>query len=105
MRRQVGPKPFAVSLAAAVIGAGLAAAAGAFSGWALASSPNPGVYGNLLKGVAARSLSDVWAVGGTARSASNDTLALHWNGSSWTVVPTANPVSNCQDGNIQLPGN
>jgi hypothetical protein len=35
---------------------------------------------NTLTGVAARSATDVWAVGGT--------LAMHWNGRSWTRVAT-----------------
>jgi hypothetical protein len=43
--------------------------------WSLyASPPNP------LAGVAARSATDVWAVG--------ETLAMHWNGRSWTRVAT-----------------
>ncbi len=33
---------------------------------------------------------DVWAVG-TIRHGFQKTLAAHWNGSAWTVVPTPNP--------------
>lgn len=90
---------------AVVAAACLAAAAEAFSGWAVVPSPNVGTYGSLLKGVSARTASDAWAVGGTARSSSNDTLAVHWNGSSWSAVSTPNPVASCQDGNIQWTGN
>jgi hypothetical protein len=41
-----------------------------------------------LDGVAAFAPDDVWAVGFSGAIAR--TLAEHWNGSAWTVVPTAN---------------
>jgi hypothetical protein len=44
--------------------------------------------------VAAISHTDVWAVGGTQdANAVWHTLAMHWDGSKWNVVPTANPGS------------
>src|SRR5438128_1318410 len=60
----------ATAIAAAVVVSGLAAGAGAFGAWAVVSSPNAGVYGSLLQGVNARTASDAWAVGATARSTS-----------------------------------
>jgi hypothetical protein len=39
-----------------------------------------------ITGVSADSTSDVWAVGGLA---GGGTTSLHWNGQSWSQVPTA----------------
>ena len=55
------------------------------------SSPNIGVGNNQLYGVAARSSSDVWAVG--ASTIMTDPLrvaplAMRWDGTGWTVPPT-----------------
>ena len=47
----------------------------------------------------------MWAVGVQATETSNDTLALHWNGRSWTVVPNKNPWPECEDGDILWNGN
>jgi hypothetical protein len=69
------------------------------------SSPNPGVYGNILWAMSAKNMGDVWAVGVQATASSNDTLAIHWNGAAWSATPTPNPVPNCEDGNIQWGGN
>jgi len=51
------------------------------------SSPNPDPSNNALDAVAVVSANDVWAVG----RAGNNTLAEHWDGSQWSVVPTPNP--------------
>jgi hypothetical protein len=67
-------------------------------------TPNPGVYGNILWGISAIRANDVWAVGVKATETSNDTLAIHWNGTSWTAVPTPNPDGECQDGDIMWSG-
>jgi phosphoesterase family protein len=57
--------------------------------WTVVPSPNPGALQNILYGVAAISDSDVWAVGAMQdANALWHTLAEHWNGSAWTVVPT-----------------
>jgi hypothetical protein len=79
--------------------------AGAFTSWSVAASPNPAIWGNILKGVAATSASDVWAVGNAATQTNNRTLIERWNGSTWTAVPSPSPSSSCQDGNIQWTGN
>jgi len=62
--------------------------------WSVVPSPSPGAAQDILYGVAALSDSDVWAAGGY-QDASRvwHTLAEHWNGSFWSVVPTANPGS------------
>jgi hypothetical protein len=67
------------------------------SDWNIVSSPNPDGDA-VLGGVSAASASDVWAVGVINASPTTCgphclTLAMHWDGSSWTVVPTPNPPS------------
>jgi len=65
--------------------------------WRIVRSPNAsfaGVDATFLKGVDAVAANDVWAVGfgedfGSLRSA---TLTLHWDGTSWTKVPSPNPA-------------
>jgi hypothetical protein len=42
--------------------------------------------------VAASSARDVWAVGGTNWFSPSQTLAEHWNGSSWTQIRTPSPA-------------
>jgi hypothetical protein len=100
---RIGRVAVAAAAASALLVA-LVPGAAAFTSWTVASTPNPAVYGNLLKGVAARTASDVWAVGGEATATSNQTLAVHWNGTAWTATSTPNPVARCQDGNIQWTG-
>jgi hypothetical protein len=61
------------------------------------SSPN-GAGNNTLFGVSAIDANDVWAVGVFVNSAGTDrTLAEHWNGTSWLIVPTPNPSSLSSD--------
>jgi hypothetical protein len=98
----------------AVIAAGLLVLASPAAGrmaepashtWSVSETPSPGFYGNIVRGVAARTPSDAWAVGVQATETSNDTLALHWDGLSWSAVPTPNPWPECQDGDILWSGN
>ena len=62
--------------------------------WTRVPSPSPEVTdGSFLTGVSAVSASGAWAVGWyylTGGEASN-TLILHWNGTSWTRMPSPNP--------------
>jgi hypothetical protein len=54
-------------------------------------SPTPSSSFSALNGVAAISASDIWTVGNAGISGSTDlTLTEHWNGSSWSVVPSPN---------------
>lgn len=61
-------------------------------GWNVVSSPNVNANPNLLSGTVTISANDVWAVG-YYDSTSNDiysTLTEHWNGTSWSIVPSPN---------------
>ncbi len=61
------------------------------SSWSVVPTPNVGAPGAVLQSVSCVSASDCWAVGETTNAAGNGLagLALHWDGASWTVVPTA----------------
>jgi hypothetical protein len=60
------------------------------SKWSVVPSPDPGSTGNHLYGVKAVGPDDVWAVGQQLGSAWPDrSLVEHWNGTSWSVVPSA----------------
>ena len=60
------------------------------SQWSIVDSPNPGIGGNQLNDVIARSPNDIWAVGYSPRSRYPGqealTLVEHWNGKQWSVV-------------------
>src|SRR5437773_2696774 len=58
--------------------------------WNAIASPSPG-QGNNLYGVAAISANNVWAVGAVQNSGMSQTLAEHWNGTSWKVIASPNP--------------
>jgi len=61
--------------------------------WSVVPSPNGSSSSN-LSAVAAVSANDVWAVGSSGNQRSGaQTLIEHWNGSSWSVVTSANPGS------------
>jgi hypothetical protein len=63
----------------------------ASSGWLVISSPNPGST-NFFYGVAAVSDSDVWSVGyDYASNSSQFTIAQHWDGSKWSMIPSPSP--------------
>jgi len=92
-------------LAAASPSAGHVMAEQSSPDWVISQTPNPGYYGNILWGITARTPSDAWAVGVQATETSNDTLAMHWNGTTWTAVATPNPWPECEDGDILWGGN
>lgn len=60
--------------------------------WQVVSSPNPGgsANSNVLYGITSISANDIWAYGASLNIASDlqSTLVLHWDGNSWTVVPS-----------------
>ncbi len=68
--------------------------------WAVVPSPDPtgSAYDNVLSGVAATSATDAWAVGYNNTPTPSgvpgppQTLTEHWNGTSWTVVPSPDPT-------------
>jgi hypothetical protein len=60
--------------------------------WSIVPSPNEYVRLNTLNGVFAISPSDAWAVGSDSSGTSDQTtLTMHWNGTSWTIVPSPSP--------------
>jgi hypothetical protein len=61
------------------------------SGWTRVATPSPGtgISGSTLDGVSAVSAADAWAVGNYETSGKVfKTLAVHWNGTRWSQVPT-----------------
>jgi erythromycin esterase-like protein len=64
--------------------------------WMLVPSPSPASpnRNNVLAGVAATSAADAWAVGQYHNNAArqDQTLIEHWNGTTWTQVPSPNPA-------------
>jgi hypothetical protein len=64
--------------------------------WSKVASPNAGSGANALSGVYTFSATDAWAAGDyctTSACAVEDTLILHWNGTSWSKVTSPNPSS------------
>ena len=66
-------------------------------GWSVVPSPNPDPNINILHAVAGIAGDDLWAVGRMARSYADTgvppgtrTLAMHWDGTSWSAVSTPN---------------
>ena len=65
--------------------------------WSIVPSPSPDNQINELRGVAALSATDAWAVGyssGIQSEANIDTLILHWDGATWSEVPSPNVALN-----------
>jgi hypothetical protein len=58
------------------------------------SPPSPGSGFNNLRGICAISASDIWAVGFYHDGTSYQTLAVHYNGSTWSSVTTPHPGTN-----------
>ncbi len=63
--------------------------------WSAVPTPHVGPEANSLYGVAALPDGTAWAVGIRTQASGHTTrsLAEHWNGHAWTVVPTPNPGS------------
>jgi hypothetical protein len=63
--------------------------------WSKVTSPNPGSAHNQLNSVAVVSANDIWAVGlyGNGNSGALQTLAEHYDGTSWSKVTIPNPGS------------
>ncbi len=61
------------------------------SAWSALPTPNIGNRWNALEAVSGASTNDVWAVGSWRHiSGLYQNLALHWNGTQWSIVPTPN---------------
>lgn len=64
-----------------------------FTFWRLVPTPNPAnTLDDRLRGLAAISASDIWAVGTQEPNSAPPSLTLagHWNGASWAIVSTPN---------------
>lgn len=63
--------------------------------WRVLSSANPSASGDYLYAVVAISATNTWSVGdylsGTGKTMIDQTLIEHYNGASWSVVPSPNP--------------
>ena len=83
-----------------LLGLGLSAVLSASPGadcaaaWGVVPSPNGGSGDqSVLSDLAVVSANDIWAVGNQGNGTSQiDTLIEHWNGSSWSVVPSPNGI-------------
>jgi hypothetical protein len=83
----------ALLLAGAVGGLGLAPAGAATAGCRSvtgAQPPTPGTDG-MLQAVVVLSPCDAWGVGAFHQDGILQTLAEHWDGANWTVVPSPDP--------------
>ena len=86
-------RPFILIVFGMLLAAGGALAQDICGTWNHSPTPNPNELFSQLRGVAAISAADVWAVGQYDSLAGTYTPLLravtaHWNGSSWSVVPT-----------------
>ena len=92
---------FSRRLTLAAITAGVlgltATAAFAATGWTVVAPPTtPANTNDVINAAFARTDTDVWAVGSTyvdAGAAPAAPIAIHWNGSAWSTVPTPAPDS------------
>jgi hypothetical protein len=68
------------------------------SAWSLIGSPSPSTFDNELFGVSAWSPTDIWAVGEqtSANGQPFQSLAEHWNGTSWSLIATPNTTGDNQ---------
>src|SRR5438034_3887702 len=63
------------------------------TGWQVVPSPNHPDADHYLRGVFALDPNDVWAVGRyDPQGGGSSTLILHWDGVSWSIVPSPNPT-------------
>lgn len=59
--------------------------------WSVVPSPNAKAFFNTLSGMAALAPNNIWAVGSqSALSGTGQTLIEHWDGTSWSIVPSPN---------------
>jgi hypothetical protein len=79
--------------------------------WSVVPVPTPvGSASSQLSGISARSPSDIWAVGSATTvvgtTVQTRTLAEHWNGTAWSIVPSRNATtSNLLTGVAAVAGN
>src|SRR5213083_259217 len=57
--------------------------------WSIVPSPNVAGNSNILEAISVVSANDIWAVGySTDSNFNNHSLTIHWNGATWSIVPT-----------------
>jgi len=57
--------------------------------WSIFPSPNVAGNSNVLEAISVVSANDIWAVGYSSDSNfSNRPLTIHWNGATWSIVPS-----------------
>jgi hypothetical protein len=77
---------------------GLATTASAAAGWTVVTPQGlVAGTGNTLAGSFAVTDTDAWVVGSTSTSSGVIPLALHWNGTDWSAVPTPAPSGSYPD--------
>src|SRR4051812_28004768 len=85
-------------IAGAVLWAAASPGLSAASAPSFTTVPSISSAGSAFRGVSAAAANDVWAVGTVTSPRSYGTgtgsLAEHWNGSSWTVVPSPDTLHN-----------
>jgi len=72
------------------------------SSWSIVATPDPaGSVGSTRVGITEVSAHDIWTVGSyitvTGDVGTNHTLTEHWNGMTWSVVPSPNSGPNDND--------
>jgi beta propeller repeat protein len=62
--------------------------------WSIISSPSVGSFDNALEDATILSATDAWAVGHyNLNTGAAQTLTLHWDGTTWSVISSPNPGS------------
>ena len=90
-------------LCAAIMVVGLSASAmvvasAAAPAWSIVASKNPTAGQGSLSAVSCPTATDCFAVGYANHAGIQVTLAERWNGTSWTIQPTPNPVNASSSG-------
>jgi hypothetical protein len=59
------------------------------AGWSIVPSPNVAGSSSVLTAISVVSANDIWAVGySTDSNFNNYSLTMHWNGATWSIVPS-----------------
>ena len=62
--------------------------------WSVVPSPNVVGSSSVLTALSVISATDIWAVGySTDSNLVNHTLTMHWNGATWSIVPSPNVIN------------
>lgn len=90
-----------VLMAGALAGIGPATAmASTCVSWTGSQPANPSNSGDILTAVSAQRACDVWTVGFQQVGVITETLTEHWNGLTWTPMPSSSPGGSSNDSNF-----